>query len=150
MSSVTKPIAASNTSPVTSTRSGSTSARQISSSYGAVSELYAQTGVRSEDEPRDFDDFNNHSGQRNPSHDQPQTLKLHGTSRTFAMLFEAQQDEYSDAADDRYIDANGFETSGNKPAFQAYMAKATSTYETSSRAVNGEWKSRGGSLNVAL
>ncbi|MDV7338789.1 hypothetical protein RYZ26_04230 [Terasakiella sp. A23] len=148
MSSVTKPIAAS-TSPVTTSRAGN-AARQVSSQYGAVSELFAQTGVRGEDENRGFEGYDQGQGHRNPSHEQPQTLKLHGTSRTFAMLFEEAQDEYKSVNDDGgYYDSDGV-NGGGKPAFQAYMAKATSTYDLSTRAINGETKNRGGSLNVAL
>ncbi|NVK18202.1 MAG: hypothetical protein HWE30_05875 [Methylocystaceae bacterium] len=147
MSSVTKPIAAS-TSPVTSSRPGSSS-RQVSSQYGAVSELYAQTGVKGEEDNRGFDGYDQNQGQRNPSHEQPPTLKLHGTSRTFAMLFEDTVDDYSSSAGE----GNGYEQAyagGNKPAFQAYMSRATSTYDLNTRAINGETKYRGGSLNVAL
>lgn len=145
MSSVTKTVSAS-TSPVTTSRPGS-GARQVSSQFGAVSELYAQTGVRGEEENRGFDGFDQRQGQHNPSHEQPQTLKLHGTSRTFAMLFEDVREEYGNVANDGNIAGQGY--GGAKPAFQAYMARATATYDTNTRAVSGEGKSRGGSLNVA-
>jgi len=149
MSSVTKPVAAS-TSPVTSSRPGAGSARQVSSQYGAVSELFAQSGVRGEDESRGFEDFNQGKGDRNPAHDQPPTLKLHGTSRTFAMLFEDVRDEYgSGGSDDGYFGEDAA-VGGGRPAFQAYMAKATNTYDLSTRVVSGDTKNRGGSLNIAM
>ncbi|WP_135078090.1 hypothetical protein [Terasakiella sp. SH-1] len=143
MSSVTKPIAAS-TSPVASSRAGS-SVRQVASQFGAVSELYAQSGVRGDDENRNLDDFNG-KGQQQQRHEQPHTLKLHGTSRTFAMLFEDSQ-QGSSVGEDGYV---GDGTGTGKPAFQAYMERATSTYDLSTRAVNGELKVRGGSLNIAM
>jgi hypothetical protein len=149
MSSVTKPTAAS-TSPVASSRAGN-SARQVASNYGPVSELYAQTGVRSEDENRGFEDFNQGSGGRNPSHEQPQTLKLHGTSRTFAMLFEEASQEFNAVNEDEGYYGEEFYASSGKPAFQAYMERATTTYETSTKAISGELKnSRGGSINIAM
>jgi hypothetical protein len=147
MSSVTKPITA-GSSPVASSRAGG-STRQVASQYGAVSELYAQTGVRGEDENRSFEDFNQGSGSRNSSHEQPHTLKLHGTSRTFAMLFEEAQHEFDSGRDeDAYFGEQS--VSGSKPAFLAYMERATSTYDTSTRAINGEYRNRGGSINIAM
>ncbi|WP_069185682.1 hypothetical protein [Candidatus Terasakiella magnetica] len=147
MSSVTKPVAAS-TSPVASSRSGN-SARQVASQSGLVSELFAQTGVKGEEENKGFDNFNQGQQHRNNSHEQPHTLKLHGTSRTFAMLFEESQHEANALSEEGYYDEENSATSG-KPAFQAYMARATSTYETSTRAISGELKVRGGSLNIAM
>ncbi len=147
MSSVTKPIAAGSTPVATSRAGGST--RQVASQYGTVSELYAQSGVRGEDENRSFEDFNQGSGGRGSSHEQPQTLKLHGTSRTFAMLFEEAQHELNAGPDeDSYFGEQSM--SGKKPAFLAYMERATSTYDTSTRAINGELKNRGGSINIAM
>ncbi|NVJ91548.1 MAG: hypothetical protein HWE34_07810 [Methylocystaceae bacterium] len=148
MSSVTKPIAAS-TSPVTTSRPGS-GARQVSSQYGEVSELYAQAGVRGDEENRGFDGYGQGSGQRDQSHEQPRTLKLHGTSRTFAMLFEDAQSDYAASGDESsFYESDGSLTTG-KPAFQAYMSKATSVYDLSTRAINGETRNRGKSLNVAM
>jgi len=144
MSSVTKPIAAS-TSPVTSSRPGSNS-RQIASHYGAVSELFGQTGVKSEGESPSFEDFGNGSG-RNPSHEQPQTLKLHGTSRSFAMLFEEASAEQTSLSDSFFGEEGA---PSGKPAFQSYMAHATHVYDQSTRAINGESRNRGGSLNLAM
>lgn len=144
MSSVTKPIAAS-TSPVTSSRPAGSS-RQIASQYGPVSELYGQTGVKSEGENPGFDDFG-HGQRHNQSHEQPQTLKLHGTSRTFAMLFEDANTEET-SLNDNYFGEEGAPT--GKPAFQSYMAHATTVYDQSTRSINGEGRSRGGSLNLAM
>jgi len=152
MSSVTKPIA-SGSSAVPSSRPAGGSARQVSSSqFNSVSELYAQTGVRGEDESRSFENFNqsNH-GEQNQSQRQPHTLKLQGTSRTFAMLFEDAQSDYNRSGfdDDGDYGADPFAKPA-KPAFQAYMERATSTYELSTRAINGETKNRGGSINLAM
>jgi len=146
MSSVSKPVAAS-TSPVTTSRPGSSS-RQVSSQYGAVSELFAQTGVKGEEDNRGFDGYDQNQGRRNPSHEQPPTLKLHGTSRTFAMLFEDSVDDYSNANNQGSAYGQDYGRS-NKPAFQAYMNQATSTYDLNTRAINGETRNRGGSLNIA-
>ena len=148
MSSVTKPLAAS-TSPVSSSRLASNS-RQVSSNYGSVSELYAQTGVSGEGEQPGFDEFGqSNDGRSRNRYEQPQTLKLHGTSRTFAMLFEETNEGYRAANDDAYYDADGG-PAGGKPAFQAYMANATSTYDLSTRVISGENKNRGGSINIAM
>ncbi|WP_417821101.1 hypothetical protein [Terasakiella sp.] len=150
MSSVAKPIASGNTS-VPSSRPAGGSARQISSSqYNSVSELYAQAGVRGEDESRSFENYSQGQGQQNQSQQQPHTLKLHGTSRTFAMLFEDAQSDY-DAGNlgESSYNADPFARPG-KPAFQAYMERATSTYELSTRAIKGELKNRGGSINLAM
>lgn len=144
MSSVTKPIAAS-TSPVSSSRPGSNS-RQIASQYGAVSELFSQTGVKSEGESPSFEDFGSGSN-RNPSHEQPQTLKLHGTSRTFAMLFEEANTEQT-SLNDNFFGEEGAPT--GKPAFRSYMNHATNIYDQSTRAINGEPRNRGDSLNLAM
>lgn len=151
MSSVTKPVTTTTTS-VASSRPAGGSARQISASqYGTVSELVAQTGVRSEDESRSFENFNQGQGEHHQEREQPRTLKLNGTSRTFALLFEDTQQGYSsgDADGAGQYDDDGFSKPA-QPAFQAYMERATSTYDSSIRAVNGEWKSRGGSLNLAM
>ena len=147
MSSLAKSVSASS-SPVVTSRPG-TSARQVSSTFGAVSEVYAQTGVKGDEDNRGFDDLGQ-GGQhgQNPSHEQPQTLKLHGTSRNFAMLFETTEDQSSSFDDGGFLD-DGRSTSA-KPAFQAYMMKATSTYDSSTRAINGENRNRGGSLNIAF
>lgn len=151
MSSVTKPVTTTTTS-VASSRPAGGSARQISSSnYGAISELAAQTGVRSEDESRSFENYNQGQGDRHQEREQPRTLKLNGTSRTFALLFEDTQQDYDTGDSDGagQYNEDGFAKPA-QPAFQAYMERATSTYDTSIRAVNGEWKSRGGSLNIAM
>lgn len=148
MSSVTKPVQAS-TSPVAASRTGNSS-RQVSSQYGPVSELYAQAGVKGDEDNRGYENFNQGSDHRNPSHEQPQTLKLHGTSRTFAMLYEEAQHEFNISnEEDGYYSGDENQISG-KPAFQAYMERATNTYDLSTRAINGELKNRGGSLNIAM
>lgn len=148
MSSVTKPLAAS-TSPVTSSSRPGSNSRLVSSSFGSVSELAAQAGVNGEGEQPGFEEFGSGNGRHESGQQQPKTLKLLGTSRTFAMLFEETSDDYYAANDG--VGAFGTEggTSG-KPAFQAYMTNATSTYDLSTRVINGETKNRGGSLNIAM
>jgi hypothetical protein len=144
MSSVTKPVSAS-TSPIAPSRSGG-STRQVSSQYGAVSELFAQTGVKGEGQQPGFEDFG-HGGGRNHSHEQPHTLKLHGTSRTFAMLFEEANTEQTSLGDN-FFGEEGAPT--GKPAFQSYMNHATSVYEQSTQSIITRGKIRGNSLNLAL
>lgn len=145
MSSVTKPLSAT-ASPVQSTRPGS-SARAVASQYGSVSEIYAQAGVKGEDERPGYEDFNHNQGNQQQTREQPQTLKLLGTSRTFAMLYEEANSEngYTSSAQGE----DGQFVSG-RPAFQAYMNMATSTYDRSTSAVNGEYRNLGKSLNLAM
>ncbi len=150
MSSVTKPIAAS-TSPVTSSSRPGSNSRLVSSSHASVSELLAQTGVNGEGEQPGFDEFGSGDGHhQNGSQHQPNTLKLLGTSRTFAMLFEETTEDFYAANDDSGFYDNDGNLTGGKPAFQAYMNNATSTYDLSTRVVAGETKNRGGSVNIAM
>jgi hypothetical protein len=150
MSSVTKALATS-TSPVTSSSRPGSNSRLVSSSYGSISELSAQSGVNGEGEQPSFEEFGSGNGHhQDGSQHQPKTLKLLGTSRTFAMLFEDVANDFNVSKDEQgYFDNNG-NGLGGKPAFQAYMTNATSTYDLSTRVISGESKNRGGSLNIRM
>lgn len=145
MSSFAKPVSSA-PSPVAASRVSGGARSVASLDGGPISELFGQGGIRGEADNQNFENFNDDGRRRDRGREQPTTLKLQGTSRSFTMLFE------ENTAEDLSVSTGNREYGGRtrKPAFQAYMNFATSLYDNNTRAIKGESNVRGGSMNIAM
>jgi len=144
MSTVNKTSVAPSASPVAAPRGTGAGARQP---LAPVSELNSQAGVSYQQQQNDFSNFSDGGSKRRSYQEQPTVLKLSGTSRTFAMLFEQANDRYSFDDDDDFS-AHG--DSGGTPTFPAYVSYATERYDLANSAVSGENRQRGKSFNFSM
>lgn len=144
MSSVNKTTIAPNAASVAPSRAAGAGARQP---FTPITEAQAQTSVAYQQRENDFSNFGEGGSKKRGYQEQPTVLKLSGTSRTFAMLFEQANERYSFEDDEGFED---FEDSGSTPAFSAYVSYATNRYDLANSAVSGESRSRGRSFNFSL